>query len=246
MLNPSTMAPHMPPSKRNAAVSSATKILDCKQFVKDYHLTNHLFSSLSPKQNTLRLLCEIDLSEQQQHEVCNLKNPPLEMLVLSPNATIADLKNEAMKAFQDVYLMFRRFQADELVGYGAVDESTQVKLLLGSTEYVKIRGRFLGKNSVSRFRMERGMDRWIVDCLCGARDDDGERMLACDVCSIWQHTRCAGILDSDCAPAKFFCYGCRSVAQTAKASGQCRNEVVVDGGDNAAGMGMCLTNTGVL
>jgi hypothetical protein len=27
---------------------------------------------------------------------------------------------------------------------------------------------------------------------CGTQDDDGERMIACDVCGIWMHTRCSG------------------------------------------------------
>ncbi|KAK6125644.1 hypothetical protein DH2020_040620 [Rehmannia glutinosa] len=239
MLHPGTMVFHVPPAKRNAAVSSATKILDCKQFVKDYHPEHLLCVS---KGNTLQLLCEIDLMDQTDEYS---HNPPPELLVLSADATIADLKLEAMKAFQDVYLMFRRFQAEELVGYGGVDESTQIKLLLGSTEFVRIRGRFLGKNGLSRFRMERGIERWIVDCVCGAKDDDGERMLACDVCSIWQHTRCAGILDSNAVPAKFFCHRCRRMGQTTKTHGQCRDEVV----DNVAGdasLGMSVTNTGVL
>ncbi|KAK7840146.1 phd finger protein [Quercus suber] len=46
--------------------------------------------------------------------------------------------------------MFRRFQGEELVGFGGVDDSTQVKLLLGSTESVRVRGRCLGKNGLSR------------------------------------------------------------------------------------------------
>ncbi|KAL6576136.1 hypothetical protein OROHE_000607 [Orobanche hederae] len=233
IIHPGTM---VPPSKRNVAVSSATKILDCKQFVKDYH-PDH-FQPVS-KQNIVQLLCEVDLMEQNEEYS---RNPPPELLVLSSDATIADLKTEAVKAFQDVYLMFKRFQADELVGYGGVDESTQVKLLLGSTEHVRIRGRFLGKSGVSRFRMERGMERWIVDCLCGAKDDDGERMLACDVCSIWQHTRCAGILDSDCVPAKFFCHRCRGAGRMANGNGQCRDEVM----DNGMGMMSLTNNTGVL
>ncbi|GFQ04305.1 phd finger protein at1g33420 [Phtheirospermum japonicum] len=230
MVHPGTMVLHVPPAKRNIALSSATTILDCKQFVKDYH--PELLLSVS-KQNTVQLLCEVDLMEQYQE--CS-HNPPSELLVLSSDATIADLKIEAMKAFQDVYLMFRRFQADELVGYGGVDESTQIKLLLGSAvDYVRIRGRFLGKNGLSRFRMERGIERWIVDCLCGAKDDDGERMLACDVCGIWQHTRCAGILDSEAVPAKFFCHRCKRMGQTTKLIVQCRNKLVVDcvAGDNS-------------
>ncbi|KAL0448275.1 UNVERIFIED_CONTAM: PHD finger protein [Sesamum latifolium] len=149
MLHPETMVFHVPPAKRNLAVSSATKILDCKQFVKDYQPERFLSAS---KENAVQLLCEVDLMEQPE-ECCH--NPPPELLVLSSDATIADLKLEAMRAFQDVYLMFRRFQADELVGYGGVDESTQIKLLLGSTEFVRVRGRFLGKNGLGRFRMER-------------------------------------------------------------------------------------------
>ncbi|RXH85730.1 hypothetical protein DVH24_009551 [Malus domestica] len=49
---------------------------------------------------------------------------------------------------------------------------------------------------------ERGLESWTVDCTCGAKDDDGERMFACDTCGVWQHTRCAGIHSSDEIPAK--------------------------------------------
>ncbi|KAK4394285.1 PHD finger protein [Sesamum angolense] len=241
MLHPETMVFHVPPAKRNLAVSSATKILDCKQFVKDYQPERFLSAS---KENAVQLLCEVDLMEQPE-ECCH--NPPPELLVLSSDATIADLKLEAMRAFQDVYLMFRRFQADELVGYGGVDESTQIKLLLGSTEFVRVRGRFLGKNGLGRFRMERGIERWIVDCLCGAKDDDGERMLACDVCSIWQHTRCSGIPDSEGVPAKFFCHRCRHVAQTGKLNGQCMEDIANNvTADTSSRSVSSLTNTGVL
>ncbi|KAL8047400.1 hypothetical protein ABFS82_08G243800 [Erythranthe guttata] len=238
MLRPETLVFHVAPAKRNLAVSSAMQILDCKQFVKDYH-PGHFLSV--PKENAVQVLCEIDLLEHHPDE--HSHNPPPELLVLSPDATIADLKQEAMRAFQDVYLMFRRFQVDEIVGYGGVDESTQIKLLLGSMEFVRIRGQFLGKNGLSRYRMERGNERWIVDCLCGAKDDDGERMLACDVCSIWQHTRCCGIPDSEGVPARFFCQRCRP---TTKMNGQCRDEVLDNIGDDALGWSICLSNTGVL
>lgn len=237
LLHPEAMVLHVPLAKRDFAVSSATKILDCKQFVKDY-LPGH-FLPVS-RENAVQVLCEVDLMEQPEEYN---HNPPPELLVLSPDATIADLKLEAMRAFQDVYLMLRRFQADEVVGYGGVDESTQIRLLLGSMESVRIRGKFHGKNGLSRFRMERGMERWIVDCLCGAKDDDGERMLACDVCGIWQHTRCSGIPDTDGVPVKFFCYGCRR-RSTNKGNGQCREQVDNVFGDAAAGMS--FTNTGVL
>lgn len=217
MLHPESMKIHFPPLKRDLAVISATAILDCKQFVKDYNPEKLLLGS---RPNVIQLLCEVDLTEQfEEHS----PNPPPEILTLPLDATIADLKREAMKAFQEAYVMFRRFQAEELIGYGGVDESTQVKLLLGSTEFVRIRGRFLGKNSFCRFKTERGLERWTVDCCCGAQDDDGERMLACDVCGVWQHTRCCGIPDSEAVPAKFLCNQCRGGVKT---SGHSKNETV--------------------
>nr|1WEE_A Chain A, PHD finger family protein [Arabidopsis thaliana] len=56
--------------------------------------------------------------------------------------------------------------------------------------------------------MERGVDNWKVDCKCGTKDDDGERMLACDGCGVWHHTRCIGINNADALPSKFLCFRC--------------------------------------
>ncbi|KAK4720474.1 hypothetical protein R3W88_010707 [Solanum pinnatisectum] len=220
MLNPSTMSNHVPLIKREVAVDSATTVLDCKQFLKVYQPERFL---PIPKSDAIQVLCEVDIMEQSD---VHSRNPPPELLILPSDATISDLKAEASRTFQDVYLMFRRFQADELVGYGGVNESTQVKLLLGSTEFVTVRGKFLGKNGLSKYRMERGIERWTVDCFCGAKDDDGERMLACDVCSVWQHTRCAGIPDLDAVPAKFICLRCRCLSKTMNTSGNCKDESV--------------------
>ncbi|XP_060182692.1 PHD finger protein At1g33420 [Lycium barbarum] len=217
MLNPQTMSNYVPLTRRKVAVNSATTVLDCKQFMKEYQPERFL---PIPKSDAIQVLCEVDIMEQSD---AHSRNPP-ELLILPSDATISDLKAQASRTFQDVYLMFRRFQADELVGYGGVKESTQVKLLLGSAEFVTVRGKFLGKNGLSRYRMERGLERWTVDCYCGAKDDDGERMLACDVCGVWQHTRCAGIPDLDAVPARFICLRCRCVSHTANASDSCKDE----------------------
>ncbi|KAG5223884.1 PHD finger protein [Salix suchowensis] len=184
MLHPQTMM------ATSDAISSARKLLDCKQFMKDYNKceTHH------PKSTYYMPVIKCPGSSPRN-------NCP------ASNATVFDLKLEATRAFQDVYLMFRRFHAEELLGYSGVDDSTQVKLLIGSTtESVRVRGRCMGKNGL----------RWTVDCCCGAKDDDGERMLACDVCGVWQHTRCSGIPDSDPVPAKFVCLRCRGVSLVTK------------------------------
>ncbi|XP_023763175.1 PHD finger protein At1g33420 [Lactuca sativa] len=187
--------------------SSAQKILDCKQFVKNYH-PEHQFPNSNP--HSLILNCKLQLTEEP-----TTINPPPEHLILSSNATIHDLKTESSKAFQDVYLVLRRFEADELVGYGGVDESTQIKLLIGSNNNnnintITVSGKCVGngKSGLTRYRMERGVETWTLDCRCGAKDDDGERMLACDGCGVWQHTRCVGIDDMCSVPVKFVCCKC--------------------------------------
>ncbi|OMO50798.1 Zinc finger, PHD-type [Corchorus capsularis] len=235
MLHPQTMLSYGNDLTRNLAISSAEKLLDCKQFVKDY-----MHEKLSVRNEAVVcLVCHLELVDQPE-EVA--PNPPAELLVLPLNATVSDVKVEASKAFQDVYLAFRRFQAEELVGFGGVEDSTQVKLLLGSTESVRVRGRCLGKNNLSKFRVERGIERWTVDCFCGAKDDDGERMLACDVCGVWQHTRCSGIKDSDAVPAKFVCYRCRESLHMTRTCGQsqCKDETVSSLGGNGS-FGKSLT-----
>lgn len=49
-------------------------------------------------------------------------------------------------------------------------------------------------------------------CSCGVRDDDGERMAACDACAAWAHTRCAGVADGAPVPPLFLCAACHRVA----------------------------------
>ncbi|KAJ7949628.1 PHD finger protein [Quillaja saponaria] len=185
---------------REQVADSARKLLDCKQFMKDYkpdRVTANLPLSI-------RLWCHVDIEDQSKDE----PSPPPELIVLPLNATVADLKTEATKTFQDVYAMYKRFQAEQLLEYGKIEDSLTLKFLLGTSGSVRIYGKCPAKHGLNRFRMERGTETWKVDCPCGAKDDDGERMLACDTCSVWQHTRCAGIDNSDGIPMKFVCMRC--------------------------------------
>ncbi len=55
-----------------------------------------------------------------------------------------------------------------------------------------------------------GEEDWQVSCICGCRDDDGERMVACDCCGLWMHLRCQGIPDCTPSPDEFICSRCRA------------------------------------
>ena len=53
-----------------------------------------------------------------------------------------------------------------------------------------------------------GMEDWVVACECGTRDDDGQRMIACDACARWSHSRCGGVPDDAATPDAFVCSLC--------------------------------------
>ena len=201
LLNPATMQHYKPEARRESALNSATNLLDCKQFIKHYDV-------VAPDLSKLRIWCSIELVDPQKENIV----PPAELLVLPVNATIASLKREASKAFQETYLILQRFQAEQLVGFENVSHCTPVMLLLGLNGTIKIRGRCLGADrKLGHFRMERGTEMWIVDCICGTKDDDGERMLACDSCNVWQHTRCNEIGAHEDVPDTFVCMKCMTL-----------------------------------
>ncbi|KAF5457037.1 hypothetical protein F2P56_021175 [Juglans regia] len=200
ILHPDTMVNFKPQAMWDRLFDSATKLLDCKQFMKDYETDR--IAAENP--SAIQLWCHVELSDRPKDD---LALPP-ELVVLPLNATVADLKSETTKAFQEVYAMFRRFQAEKLPEFGFIEDSITLKFLVGLSASIRVQGGCRAKQGLHRFRMERGMEKWTVDCTCGAKDDDGERMLACDTCGVWQHTRCAGIDNSDAIPTKFVCLSC--------------------------------------
>lgn len=82
-----------------------------------------------------------------------------------------------------------------------------------------VRGTGIGLEN--RPRYEGGADNWVVKCKCGAQDDDGERMVECDLCEVWQHTRCCGIEDTKTVPPLFLCSGCCASLVPPKTDSSC-------------------------
>ncbi|KAI6689690.1 hypothetical protein NL676_026518 [Syzygium grande] len=221
LIFPETMVNYRPQATRERVRDSAAKLLDCKQFMKDYSCYEKTVKSPL----NIHLWCHVELSDHSKDEL----HLPRELIVLPLNATVADLKAEVTKTFQDVYAMFKWFQAVGFPEYGLIEDSLSVKLLTGLNGSVRVHGKCLSMHGLNRFRMERGIENWTVDCVCGAKDDDGERMLACDTCGVWQHTRCAGIDNSDSVPSKYVCTTCLdSSIQAKKASGYGGNTTNMD------------------
>lgn len=61
----------------------------------------------------------------------------------------------------------------------------------GSELWLRGTGMDLG----TKLKYESGVDNWTVRCKCGAQDD-GERIVTCEIFEIWHHSRCSGMRDS--------------------------------------------------
>jgi hypothetical protein len=151
--------------------------------------------------------------------------PPPEVILLPADPTLAEVKNAATKCFQDLYVVLGKFKVRTVVGLESLKETQKVgKKVAG--RMVEVHGE--GADLQSEFRYQGGLDQWTVRCVCGTTDDDGERMIACDACEVWMHTRCVGIVDSAGTPRRWTCLECEAeaaaeaakAAKAAKASGK--------------------------
>ncbi|KAH7287677.1 hypothetical protein KP509_32G069100 [Ceratopteris richardii] len=215
----------------SAIPTAARIILDTKQMMKDYkgEFTRKCANTelAMDDDGMLRVMCKVQINEDELQldnvldvlllnsgssastagTTSNKKpNPPAELIVLPPHASVGELKREAERAFRDTYYIMRDFKLESVTSLQGVDDDD---LLFGNIDSgwdIDVQGS--GIDVSSELRYEGGSDNWVVDCSCGTKDDDGERMIACDVCEVWQHTRCGNIADSDAIPQRFLCGNC--------------------------------------
>ena len=81
-----------------------------------------------------------------------------------------------------------------------------------------------------RWRYAGGSEDWMVWCRgCGVTDDDGERMVECDLCKVWEHTRCGGIPDDEEPGPTYVCKACAAATATAVVEAAAAEAAVVEG-----------------
>lgn len=136
------------------------------------------------------------------------KSHAAELVIVPLHATVFDLKQAAEKALRDTYCIMDELVVTEIEELVEMEDRDVLFGALESGAGILVRGS--GIYLDSSIRHEGGADNWIVRCECGARDDDGERMVACDICEVWQHTRCCGLDDSqsEAVLPMFVCQGC--------------------------------------
>uniref|UniRef100_A0A7N0UKI6 PHD-type domain-containing protein n=3 Tax=Kalanchoe fedtschenkoi TaxID=63787 RepID=A0A7N0UKI6_KALFE len=182
---------------------AAQTVLHGKIFAKEWPIED------GDDDQDLRFVCQVKLCDDSGR-----RSQPGELVEMPLFCTIGDLKLAAQTALRDTYCALERFvvteiggmedMADEEIIFGAAESSSQV--MLGGD----------GADLDSGLTYEGGSDNWKVKCRCGAADDDGERMISCDMCEVWQHTRCLGIDDAEAVPSLFLCQECSSPLLTPK------------------------------
>lgn len=183
----------------------ARAVLDAKHWAKTFELRDEA-------DDLLRFYVQWIPSVSQMEELTR-PLPPAELVVLKTYASIGELKAEVEKTMRDTYIMTERFRCRGLEGVEGEDWEA---VMLGGAEsgaVLWVRGELGWSEEVKEgceLKYEGGADTWAVGCGCGARDDDGERMVACDACDVWHHTRCIGIEDEEPVPQLFLCAGCGS------------------------------------
>lgn len=173
-------------------------ILDSKYLVKEY-----ISDSGVDKTNTRKVYCAVVLKNGV------VPVTPYHSIGLRNGAVFDELRCEVEKTFRETYLGLRNFVAESVRSYSGQNGSDPVFKTVkpGSKVEFEMRQECVTGNGVTLI-CEGGDDQTDVDCLCGAKEEDGERMVACDVCQVWQHTRCVQIPENQEIPNIFLCTAC--------------------------------------
>jgi len=134
---------------------------------------------------------------------------PCEVLVLPESSTVKQLKEEISRAMKEIYAIFENFKVTDIISgirNSQIPDTAKLRNLKVD-KFIVARGVGISTNTL--YYHVGGLEDWIVDCICGTKDDDGERMVECERCNRWVHTRCYGIPDSAPCPANFVCSYCK-------------------------------------
>lgn len=187
-----------------STIATAVRIIqDTKHLIKDYNIGK---IQVGGEDTILKLSCTLRLANVGEREEMRKEHlpPPHELVILPAHATIGELKREVERNFREMYWCLRDFIAESIEGINGGKDSDLVYEMIESGSGVVVRGRSVEWKEGMR---EAGEDEWMVDCACGAKEDDGEEMIACDICEVRQHRRCVGA-SADEVPQVFLCSDC--------------------------------------
>ncbi|KAL2241114.1 PHD finger protein MALE MEIOCYTE DEATH 1 [Sesamum indicum] len=189
------------PESSDSMKLAVQMILYSKHFVKEWPFRDE-------DDDSLRFICRLTMSSIDLNSNSSCDFPPREYIVVPLYATIGDLKVAIQNAMRETYCVMEKLLVTDILDMEGLQDEEVLFGIIESGRELWVRG--FGLDLENDLRYEGGTEKWTVRCKCGARDDDGERMVACDICETWQHTRCSGIEDTEAVPRLFVCDACCS------------------------------------
>ncbi|KAI7993638.1 PHD finger protein MALE MEIOCYTE DEATH 1 [Camellia lanceoleosa] len=179
---------------------STLAVMDSKRFVKEWRVKDEVNEYL------MTLTCRVLPSFDELETELTRPLPPGELVVVPPWITVGELKVVAQCALRDTYCVMEGFIVSQIGGLKGLEDERVLSCAVEAGAHVWVRG--CGLDLGTKVRYEGGVNDWTVDCVCGTKDHDGERMVGCDGCHVWQHTRCNNIEDDEPTPSPFLCIKC--------------------------------------
>ncbi|GAB2223307.1 hypothetical protein Droror1_Dr00017447 [Drosera rotundifolia] len=185
------------------AMPVATRIiLDTKYFFKDFHWDLQSRAKSAIEEGTIEIFCSLQIKDKN-----SMQTLPSECFTVSRTMTVDDLIHEVEKCFREMYFGLRSLVVEAITNLNGEGNEAVIGIVEDGTELV-FEGVIDAMESQGTREPMGLIDEKYVDCGCGAKTDDGERMVACDICEAWQHTRCAKIPDHEDIPRIFLCNRC--------------------------------------
>ncbi|PIN14883.1 PHD Zn-finger protein [Handroanthus impetiginosus] len=162
-------------------------ILHSKYLIKD-------FCPEIDEKNKCKIYCTVILANEPDAT-------PYHCFMLRSNAIFDELRCEVEKTFRETYFGLRNFVVESIRNMNPTGTDLVFKMVKPGSK-IAFQGRQVGLYG----GIYEGL--MAVDCICGTKNDDGERMVSCDICQVWQHTRCVQIPDNHEIPNIFLCNTC--------------------------------------
>lgn len=186
-------------------------ILDAKYFIKEYHYirdtsakTLHL-----DRGNKLGIFCTI--AWKCHHHNNEIKIPPQECIVVKKDATLSEVYGEAERVFREIYWELRDVMVESLADGQREIIRVDEMAMMNWNKGLVLEGNVGMMMNIEVMKCYEDDDRKKdkrIECECGAKEEDGERMVCCDICEVWQHTRCVGVQQNEEVPRIFLCQSC--------------------------------------
>ncbi|KAM7270556.1 hypothetical protein ACFE04_029770 [Oxalis oulophora] len=185
-----------------SAIPVASRIiLDTKYFVKEYYAEFPSKFDIGGLEGKLKLYCSVMLKDK------NIT--PFECVTLKNHSTFDDLKREVERNFRNLYWGLKNFVAESMVNLKINAKGKDLVFGVVEVGCKIVFQESANSNNLDKLIYENGdISHQVVDCPCGATEDDGERMICCDICEVWQHTRCVRIPNNEEIPNIYLCNRC--------------------------------------